>query len=73
MIPNRSVRRRDHALMHFKCKDDELAGLSRDQRNKRISDAIRELFPLIPDRDVEEIIIESFGEVRYKTLHAVYV
>ena len=54
---------RQEQSRNFLSADDELAGLSKDQRIKRIGDAIRELFPLIPDRDVDMIITRGFGEV----------
>ena len=57
----------------FTSSDDELAGLSRDQRQKRVGDAIRELFPLIPDQNVEQIFKRSFGEVRDNRLPLKYV
>jgi hypothetical protein len=65
MVPNRRGLQRGNSTIHLRSEDDELAGLSKDQRNKRVGDAIRELFPLIPDRDVDEILMRGFGEVRY--------
>ena len=63
MIPSGHPSRQEQ-LRNFESTEDELAGLSQDQRNKRVGDAIRELFPLIPDRDVDMILTRGFGEVR---------
>jgi len=68
MLPSGQSSRQEQ-LRNFESVDDELAGLSNDQRNKRVGDAIRELFPLIPDRDVDMILARGFGEVRDTVVH----